>query len=113
VLYAEDFHSGFERSFAFGKASGFSYEVRKAFSEFAAEAVDLRDADLIFWYVAKDYFADDAHNFLSFSDFLSYSVIYVSLWEIVFYSSDILFVSIAENGESTFPSWEAQSLGKQ
>ena len=112
MLYAEDFHSGFERSFAFGKASGFSYEVRKAFPEFAAEAVYLCDADLIFWNVAKDYFADDAYDFLSLSDFFADAVIYISLWEVVFYSGYVLLIAIRKDGESALPCGEAQSFGK-
>ena len=70
------------------------------------------DADLVFWNVAKDYFADDAYNFLSFSYFFADAIVYVSLWEMVLYTSNVLLVSITEDGESALPGWEAQSFGE-
>jgi len=73
----------------------------------------LCDADLVFGYVAKDYFADDAYYFLSFSYLFADGIVYVSLCEVIFDAYYVLFVAIAEDGESAFPTWEAQSFGKQ
>ena len=67
VLYAEYFESLLDADFLFCEASCFAGEACYAFSEFAAESVDVCDLDLVFWCVSVDVSVYAAYGFAVFS----------------------------------------------
>lgn len=107
VLYAEDVEPLFETFLLFCECSCFAYEAADAFAEFAAEAINDVDGDLVVCPCAIHTLVRVPEHFLVFAS--CFFAIIVHVVEVLFDGGDVLVVAIAHDDCFARSCWKAQS----